>query len=249
MKVLILAAGYGTRLYPHTKNTPKPLLELGGRPIINHLLNKMEDLDGICGVSVVTNARFFSQFSAWKKGLNTSWPVDIINDLTTSPANKMGAIKDMRLVFAENGYDDDYLVIGGDNIFKQGLAKFVDFARAKTGKVSVGLFDIKDKGQACHYGVVNLDGQSRVVEFLEKPAKPKSSLVAMCLYYFSRKALPRIEEYLGNPSNPPDAVGSYFSWLCARDDVYGFIFRGSWFDIGYSRIYKQAAEALKRAVV
>jgi len=67
MKVVILAAGYATRLYPHTKNFPKPLLEVNRRPIIEYLVEKIERLPSVSKVIVVTNDRFANVFSRWAK--------------------------------------------------------------------------------------------------------------------------------------------------------------------------------------
>jgi len=243
MKVLILAAGYGTRLYPHVKKFPKPLLKVGKRPLINYLLDKIEELSGVSRLIVVTNSRFFKQFQAWKRGLKTGLPVCLINDLTRGPKNKLGAIGDMNLAISRENPDEDFLILGGDNLFKESLCGFVRFAKTKRPYVSIGLFDIKLKKEARRFGVVSLDKEKRIVEFCEKPAKPKSSLVATCLYYFPKQKLRLIKEYLDSPLNSHDTVGAYIKWLSGRDKVYGFKFSHLWFDIGYIQAYKKAKRA------
>lgn len=247
MKVLILAAGYGTRLYPHTRNFPKPLLKVGKKPVINHLLEKIEELDGISRVVVVTNGRFFKRFKCWKEGLARPLRrcVRLLNDMTTSPENKLGAVGDINFALGKEGFAGDFLVLGGDNLFKGSLSDFVRFARSKHPSINIGLFDIKDKRQARNFGVVSLNKKNRIIEFFEKPPKPKSSLVAMCLYYFPQEKLRLIKEYLDNPRNSLDAAGNYISWLCRRDKVYGYVFRNFWFDIGHRDIYKKAKKALR----
>jgi glucose-1-phosphate thymidylyltransferase len=243
MKVLILAAGYGTRLYPHVKRFPKPLLKIGKRPLINYLLDKIEELSGVSRLIVVTNNRFFKQFQAWKNSLNMNRRIELINDLTTSPKNRLGALGDMNLIFKQEGVEEDFLVLGGDNLFKQGLADFLSFAKSKHPSVVVGLSDIKDKKEASHFGVVSLDRNSRIIEFYEKPAEPKSSLVAMCLYYIPKEKLSSIREYLDNPHNSHDTAGTYIKWLSQKDKVYGFEFSDIWFDIGHIQAYKKASQA------
>ena len=245
MKVLILAAGYGTRLYPHTKYSPKPLLEIDKRPIINHLLDKLEELNDISRIVVVTNDRFFKHFQIWKDSIKTKYPICLLNDLTTNPQDKLGAIGDMHFAFSKEGFVDDFLVLGGDNLFKGSLFDFIHFAERKSPYTTIGLFDIKNKRDACHYGVVSLDRENRIVELCEKPSKPKSSLVAMCLYYFPKEKVQLIEEYINNPLNCRDTAGTYINWLSSEDKVYGFIFKDSWFDIGHIDIYKKAKKALK----
>ena len=242
MKALILAAGYGTRLYPYTRNFPKPLLKIDKRPIINYLLDKIEELNNISRIIVVTNDRFFNRFKVWKNSLNIRHAVSLLNDSTTSPQDRLGAIGDMYFAFNREKFIGDFLVLGGDNLFKDSLVDFIYFAQSKPDYVTVGLFDIKDKQEARRYGVVNLNKEDRIVDFIEKPPRPKSSLVAMCLYYFPRKKLQLIKEYLKDPSNSRDATGNYLSWLCRKDKVYGFKFSNFWFDIGHIHIYKEVSK-------
>jgi len=247
MKVLILAAGYGTRLYPHTRNFPKPLLKIGSKPIINYLLEKTQELSGVSRIVVVTNNRFFKQFQAWRGSLPRPLKrlVRLLNDMSTNPEDKLGSIGDMHFVLHREDYRGDFLVLGGDNFFKAGLLDFVRFARKKRPSISVGLFDIKDKREARHFGVVRINKKNRIVEFSEKPSRPKSSLVAMCLYYFPQVKLRLIKEYLANSLNSEDAAGSYIGWLSRKDKVYGYVFSDFWLDIGHKVIYKKAERVFK----
>ena len=245
MKVLILAAGYGTRLYPRTRYFPKPLLKVGNKPMINYLLKNIEKLNGISRIIVVTNDRFFKQFKDWGKSLNMRYPIHIVNDLTQSPEDKLGAIGDMHFVFNHEGFNENFLVLGGDNLFKGSLVDFMHFAKSKQPSVSVGVFDIKNKTQARHYGVVRLDRKNRIIEFSEKPSRPKSSLVAMCLYYFPQGKARLIEEYLQDSLNSRDTTGSFIDWLSGEDKVYGFKFCDFWFDIGHAHTYQKVERLFK----
>jgi len=261
MKVLILAAGYATRLYPYTKNFPKPLLEVhpvreqnsltvclssafsngvNKKPIIEFLIEKLENIDCISEIIVVTNNRFFSNFEKWRKGLKIRGKnIRIINDLTNKSGERLGAIGDMNFVFAKAGFNDDYLVIGGDNFFQEPLAEFVALAKSKTKSVTVGVCDIKEKSKASQYGVVKMNSRRRIIDFWEKPAKPESSLAAMCLYYFPRAQVGLIKEYLSNPANNSDAAGTYIKWLVKRQDVRGVLFKNYWVDIGQIHTYEK----------
>ncbi|MCK9603887.1 MAG: sugar phosphate nucleotidyltransferase, partial [Candidatus Omnitrophica bacterium] len=69
MKALILAAGYATRLYPLTKEYPKPLLLVEDKPIIDYIVDKLERIEAISEIIVVTNSKFISCFKSWAKGL------------------------------------------------------------------------------------------------------------------------------------------------------------------------------------
>src|SRR6185503_10725234 len=101
MKVIILAAGYATRLYPLTLTQPKPLLAVAGKPMIEHVLDNITPIGGIDRVYVVTNAKFVGHFQRWadqyrasKAALNFT----IVNDESTDDTNKLGAIGDLHLV-------------------------------------------------------------------------------------------------------------------------------------------------------
>jgi len=247
MRALILAAGYGTRLYPYTKNFSKSLLKVGGRPIINYLVDKVEELDNVSSIVVITNDRFYKQFRVWKNGLKSRYPIRIVNDLTRSPQDRLGAIGDMHFVFNKLGLAQDYLVLGGDNLFRSSLKGFMRFAKRKSPRVTIGLFDIKDRRQARHYGVVRLNTRRRIIDFYEKPSRPKTSLVAMCLYYFPREKLDLLKRYLNDPANSADAAGSYISWLCRKDKVFGYIFKDFWFDVGRLYTYKKANSMFREA--
>jgi glucose-1-phosphate thymidylyltransferase len=242
MKVLILAAGYGTRLYPHTKNFPKPLLKVNNKPIIEYLTDKLQHLNVNPKVIVVTNARYFDYFQKWKKGLKRRNNIVIVNDLTQNPRDKLGAIGDMSLVFNKEKFDDDFLVLGGDNFFNEPLDDFISCAKGKVTAITIGVCDIKNKQEARNFGVVSLNRNKRIVSFEEKPAHPKSSLIAMCLYYFPKKTVGLIKKYLNDPGNSKDAVGSYINWLSKNKTVYGFIFHDAWFDIGHVQTYKKVKE-------
>ncbi len=242
MKALILAAGYATRLYPYTKNFPKPLLEVNKKPIIEYLIEKLESVRGLSEIIVVTNGRFFVNFKNWSDNLKTSKKIRIINDLTSSPKDRLGAIGDMNFVFSKVGFNSDYLVIGGDNFFQEPLTDFVGKARKKLKAVTIGVCDVKKKKEARNYGVVRLDTNQRIVDFQEKPARPQTTLVAMCLYYFPRLKVGLIREYLANPVNNSDAAGAYIGWLARNKDVRGVVFKNYWVDIGQIHTYERVSK-------
>ncbi len=245
MKILILAAGYGTRLYPLVKDTPKSLLPIHGRPLIDFILDKVSGLDGLEQIIVVTNNKFFSHFQKWAQDKKTSKnKILVINDRTTSPDDRLGSIGDIGFVLKEIQVNDDLLVIGGDNLFNYNVDEFIKFARTKKSKPTIGLFDIHDKEEAKKFGVVDLDVQKRVVSFEEKPPLPRSSLISMCFYYFPKSSLELIDEYIRS-GNKADKAGEYIRWLTAKGDVYGFKFEGKWYDIGSIESYREAERDFK----
>lgn len=232
MKALILAAGYATRLYPLTKEYPKPLLEVKGRPIVDYIADKLEAASGIDEIYIVTNSKFILAFRKWVKSVKSPKKITLVNDFTKSNQDRLGAIGDINFVIKKLKIRDDLLVVGGDNLFSGSLKGFLDFSAGKKPAASIGLYRLKQKKDASRYGVVKLDIHGKVVSFEEKPRKPQSRLVAMCLYYIPKDYLTLIEEYIRNKKIKTDATGSYVSWLKEKVDVYGYVFNGSWFDIG-----------------
>jgi len=245
MKALILAAGYATRLYPLTKQYPKPLLKLGSRPIIDYIIDKLKDLDKIDEIIVVTNSKFFSIFKKWRAKIKSKKRISLVDDLTKSLSDKRGAVGDMHFAIEKKQIRDDLFVMGGDNIFAGNLRGFFNFTKKKKLNPVIGVYNINKKDEAKKYGVVKLDSERRVVDFQEKSHHPKSALVAMCLYYFPKEKLGFLKEYVRDNPHSHDAAGFYINWLRKRVAVYGFTFKGSWYDIGDHKYYNKAKRKFK----
>jgi glucose-1-phosphate thymidylyltransferase len=233
MKALILAAGYAARLYPLTKDYPKPLLEVKGRPIISHIIEKLEVVNAIDEIYIVTNNKFFLKFKKWLKSTKSSKKIVLVNDLTKNNLDRLGAIGDINFAIKQQEIKDDLLVVGGDNLFSGSLQGFLNALKKRKKNVNLGVYKLKQKKDASRYGVVKLDKQKKVISFEEKPQKPKSSLVAMCLYYIPKNYLNLVARYIKNSkTGKVDATGSYIAWLKEKASVYGYVFSGVWFDIG-----------------
>ena len=222
MKALILAAGYATRLSPLTDDFPKGLLPVGGRPMVDWIVDSIRDA-GVEDVQLVTNARFAPLFDDWGKGNG----VTVIDDGTDTNENRLGAIGDIRF----SALDDDALVIAGDNLFDYRLADLIDFWRAKGSESAVAVHDVGSRELARKYGIVDVDADDRIVSFVEKPDEPPSTLAATATYLYSRAHLALVDAYL-DEGNPPDQPGNYVAWLHRREPVYAYRFEGGWYDIG-----------------
>lgn len=243
MKVIILAAGYAVRLQPLTINMPKSLLAVGGKTIMDRIMDKLSLISGWDKAYVVSNDKFYDKFAEWAGHSSYKDRLSVINDHTTLNENRLGAIRDMRFVIEEKAINDDLLVVAGDNLFEFDVIKFMDFARAKDG-VSLALYDIGSLDLARQFGVLKVDDRDRVVEFEEKPKNPKSTFISTGIYYFPKNKLSFIEKYVKMQSNL-DAPGYYIGWLSKEDNVYGFKFTEDWFDIGSIESYKAADQKYK----
>lgn len=246
MKAILLAAGYATRLYPLTLNFPKALLPINCIPVINIIIGKLELIPAINEIIVVANNRFYSDFKNWRKEYSFKKKVTILNDETTSDGDKLGAIADLGFVISKKNIKEDIVVVGADNLFDAKLGNFIKFGR-ESKKICVGVFDFKRRSEVEKYGVVRLGRNKKIIDFQEKPKHPKSTLVAMCLYYFPKGKAKIISKYL-QLSNVKDAVGHYISWLVKKGYAYGWVFSGRWFDIGDKQQYFKANKTFQTVI-
>lgn len=246
MTAIILAAGYGTRLYPLTLNRPKALLEVGGKTILDRLIEKIALIDDCKKVIIVTNEKFYEGLNIWATQFRTragqpgtGIEVKVVNDKTISNETRLGAIGDINLALEDEKVSDDLLITGSDNLFEDDLGGFVEFSIGKRPFSNLALFDIKDKKHATKYGICALDRDSRVIDFEEKPAFPKSTLAASALYFIPKEKIEKIFEYMKSPL-PKDAPGNLLKWLSREDKVFGYTLTGKWYDIGDKETLKKA---------
>ncbi len=232
MNALVLAAGYATRLRPLTDDVAKSLLPVGGRPMLDWILDKLEEVDSLDAVHVVTNSRYSHDFDHWAAGAERRLPIVVHDDGTSSNGDRLGAIGDIQLTVERAGLDyDDLLVVAGDNLFDFSLADLVDLWHASENASAVALYDCGDLELATHYAIVSVDADCRVRSFVEKPSDPASTLVATANYIYHRDHIALVGRYLAE-GGTPDAPGNFLAWLHRREPVYGYTFEGSWLDIG-----------------
>src|SRR5262249_47956265 len=212
LKGIVLAAGYATRLYPLTLDTPKPLLEVGGRPILERLLGQLEQIPGLEDVYVVTNAKFAPHFREFAAGWAGRLELEGVEGGTASDETELGAIGDLDLVIREHGLDDDLLVAAGDSIFDG--ARLDEFARLAVEKQAPveAVYDVGDLEAVKRYSVITADDDGRIVAFEEKPEDPQSTLAGIALYFYPRSTLLLIGRYLAEGNNP-DQPGRLVEWL------------------------------------
>jgi glucose-1-phosphate thymidylyltransferase len=229
MKAIILAAGYATRLSPLTDSIAKQLLPIGGRPMLDWVCDKVEEVAD--EIHLVTNTRFAASFEKWGSSRES---VIVHDDGTSSNEDRLGAIGDIAFVLERTGIDDDLLLIAGDNLFDFALPNMAAFWEMKSAGApasAVAVYDCGDIELATHYGVVEVDADDRLIGFEEKPSEPASTLAATAAYLYHRAHVPLVGRYLAE-GNPPDQPGRLIAWLYPQEPVYGYRFDGEWYDIG-----------------
>jgi glucose-1-phosphate thymidylyltransferase len=234
MKALVLAAGYATRLYPLTLDKPKALLEVGGRPMLDRVLERLQAM-GVDETIVVTNAKFTPHFEEWARDKEG---VTIVNDGTTSNEDRLGAIGDIAFVLDEVQLDDDLVVVAGDNLFGEDISGFGAYGQEVDAPV-LAVHDVGDLGSMSEYNQVEVDPEGRVLFMEEKPAQARTTLAGVALYYYPRGALPLIRQYLDEGNNP-DQPGRLPEWLYQHTPVYTWRLPGEWYDIGSAETLQEA---------
>ena len=241
MKVLILAAGYATRLYPLTLTQPKPLLDVAGKPMIEHVLDNIAPIPGIDRVYVVTNAKFAGQFQQWAdryRATKAKLNFTIINDGSTDDSNKLGAIGDLNLVLDREKVDDDLIVVAGDNLFSQSVEAFGRYCLSRKAPV-LAVYDVANLEEIKKYNAITIDADGRITFFEEKPKQPQSTVTGIALYYYPNASLPLIRQYVAEGNNP-DQPGRLVQWMYPRTPFYTWRVPGLWFDIGSKETLDEA---------
>jgi glucose-1-phosphate thymidylyltransferase len=245
MNALILAAGYATRLYPLTLNRAKPLLVVGGKPIIEWVVDNLAGVSDLKTIYIVTNDKFAADFEEWSSHYQAAHPdfrFKIVNDGSTSDEDKLGAIGDINFVLMrENLSQSSLLVIAGDNLFTESLANFVE--RARETDATVAVYDVGDLEVIKKYGNITVGAQGIITRFEEKPKKPQGTLAAIALYYYSPAVLSLLTTYLAAGNNA-DQPGRFVQWLYTRKPVQTFEIKGKWLDIGSKETLENADKIL-----
>lgn len=215
---ILLCAGYGTRMRELGEKQPKPLIEVAGKPMLDYLLEAIQELPGIAAVHVATNARFAAAFDAWAAArYRPGKPIVVHDDGTHTPETRLGAVGDLALVLERIGIPaGGALVSAGDNIFLFGLERFWRDFRAG-GRTRVLALEEKDEATLRTTGVLELEGE-RVVRLHEKPAAPPSTWACPSTYALSPAALASVADYVAG-GHGRDEIGRLVGWLVGQGGV------------------------------
>ncbi|PIU21165.1 MAG: nucleoside-diphosphate-sugar pyrophosphorylase [Candidatus Diapherotrites archaeon CG08_land_8_20_14_0_20_34_12] len=245
MHVLIPAAGYGTRLYPLTKNIPKALLKIDNKPIFEHIIAKVKELPKVKKITVISNDFFYEKFSEWLSGFEDNKNIQIINDGTRNEKERLGSIGDINLAIEKFKIKEDVLVVNSDNVFEFSLQESLNYFNEKKAPI-ICLFDVKSKDLAKLYGVIKIDKNNRITDFKEKPEKPESTLISTGIYYFPKNTVPFFNQYLAEDKSS-DKSGYFVEWLYKKVPTYGYLYKKeAWFDIGSLESLKEAQNCFLR---
>ena len=238
MKCLILAAGYATRLYPLTENFPKPLLEVGGKPILDWLIDDMDQTSLIDEYIIISNHKFASIFEEWSNGRYT-----ILDDGTSSNETRLGAVKDIQFAIEQLNLDDDLMVMAGDNLLDFSLSGFIHYAKQKQATCVMRYYEA-DEARLHKTGVAEINEDGLILSMEEKPAEPKSHWCVPAFYCYTREDARLIKKGI-EAGCGTDAPGSFIAWLSTQTKVYTYEMPGHRYDIGNLASYEQVKQTYK----
>jgi len=244
LKALILAAGYGTRLHPLTEDRPKPLLPVGGRPLLDHLAENLGRVAGLKEIIVVVNGRFEEDFRAWterlRPGLET--PLRLLSDGTEQPDERLGAVADAALAIDRAAPDEDLIVVAGDNLFEFEIADMVRAAEDRPSASAVVAVERRSSTAGLERsGVAEVDESGWIRRFFEKPKDPPGRTAAAPLHLYRRETLALFGRYVES-GGETDAPGHFLEWLVPRRKVWGWTMSGPRHDIGTPETYRETRE-------
>lgn len=240
MRVIVPAGGFAKRLQYLGVHMAKPLVKVCDKPIIDYVMEKVINLNP-SEIIITVNKKFEKDFRDWLSSRNysNSW---LHVEGSTREEEKLGTVLSLAMLL-EKIPEDEYLIIAGDNLFSLNLEDFVNFFYVKKAPV-IALYDVKNIELVKMYSCVRISEDNRVLEFVEKPANPSSTLISTAIYMLPWKSLVRVKDYLSEGGNR-DAPGYFISWLCKNEPVYGYAFQGYWFDIGTPQTYEEACRFME----
>lgn len=249
MNAVLLCGGFATRMYPLTRNFPKPLLQVAGRPVLDYLLEQIAGLGSISRVHLVSNSRFHEHFCGWRdehlrRGTCGAVDIHVYNDGCMDNETRLGAAGDLALTLKMIGVPDKVLVSGGDNIYRFDLAPlWREFLQGDTHRV-VGLAAAAEENLQ-KTGVLEFGSDEQVLRLHEKPEQPPSRWTCPPLYFFQPSVWAELDNFLQSSANH-DAPGHFIDYLCTHSRVKGFRLQERRLDIGSLESYQEADRLLKQ---
>jgi glucose-1-phosphate thymidylyltransferase len=244
MDAVILAAGFGERLMPRTKDRPKALLDVGGKPVIDYLLRFLGGSDAVETMHVRTNERYYHAFKDWLRESDYRGRVELSSNGVHEPCERLGAVGDIEDICMKKQYRDDIIVAAGDNIFDFSIDPFIDFCNDRNGDVVV-VMENAERRDLKQGSVVVATSDDRIIDFREKPARPKSKMLALPLYRLSAETIPFLRRYLMD-GNDSDCIGSFFEWSYRRRPLFACRTDGNRYHLVDARSYRKVCSAFEK---
>ncbi len=245
MKCILACAGYATRLYPLTENQPKALLPVKGKPIIEYLLEKIEQVPEIDPVYIISNNKFYTKFAWWLSSIESKFSkkIEIIDTSSLTVEDQKGALQDCLTAINQKEIDDDVLILYGDNLFDLNLRDFIKFFKEKNS-TCLACYKIPRIEDAKKYGIIETDSENKIIEIEEKPLEPKSNLAVTGIYMIKKQDIKKIKTFYEkskqeNKLAPGFSITYFIIDLFKKQDVYAFPFSGNWVDIGSLEDYER----------
>ncbi len=234
MYAIVLAGGYATRLWPLTKGTPKALLPIAGKPILDYITEKLQYLNPPpTRIIISTNTIFQPQFKSWLASRNYK-NIEFFPDISSSDKNKPGAIKAMACIL-DKFPEDDVLIIAGDSMFYDNLSGMLETFKKKNESV-VAVYNVDNPEDAKRCATVTLAWNGRVSDFNEKPLNPRTTMVSGAVYLLRKGIKNQIDEYLLSKLST-DQPGRFIEWLYRQKPVYSYKLKDPLWDIGTPQAY------------
>ncbi|KAK7076114.1 hypothetical protein SK128_028120 [Halocaridina rubra] len=263
MRVVILAAGFGTRLekdlqndtsgaYVHLLGVPKPLLPIGDKPLITHWIQMLKNVPDIASIVIVVNELHRDLYVEWAKTL----PLEVVIVSSGARANeeRPGAVACMEIGVQEKSVDTFF--VAGDTLLMQDfniqamIIRFKSLQREHEGACLIVSAPVAEENVSKH-GIIEVSESGRVTGFIEKPlpTETKSRLQCPCIYMISGTSLHHLKNFLVEKKDEPlqsrDATGLFIAELIHVAPVYGYQVKGR-FDVGGLESYIQCHESFEK---
>ena len=225
---ILLVGGFGTRLMPLTKNTPKPMLTVAGVPVTEHQL-AMAKSAGITEIVLATS--YLSEVFIPYFGDGSKWGMKIKYAVEEKPLGTGGAIRNAAQLLES---DESVVVLNGDVLSSHNVAEQIRQHEAHDADVTLHLTEVED---ARAFGCVPTDGDGRVTAFLEKMENPLTNQINAGCYVFNPRVISTI---------PLDTVVSveretFPQLVDSGAKVFGYLENAYWLDIGTPRALLKAS--------
>ena len=250
MKAIILAGGFGKRLKDISKFTPKPLLPIAGKPNIDHLIDKIENIESVDKIIILVNSLYKDQFyyiSSKNMMIKKKQIIVIEEPNTEAKKNDYGPIGGLNYFFKNYSIDDDLLIIGGDNFFDFDLRKVVNkFQKLNSPVVAIYKKENPSKEELSRLANAKIKN-GKIIKYDIKPKNPKTNYIGTMIYCLPSDIKNTVKDLLNNGIKEP--TGKIIEDLVKKKiPVYAELFTekdGIWVDIGDKKDYKKIFKYMK----